>query len=88
MRTPITLGWNRIERRVFGPVEKPKASTMRRKLDPEEKRIIEEQALKEAHASWAGIDVEVIVQDYTDASGEPQIRIISKPKQKPSASEG
>jgi hypothetical protein len=51
---------------------------MMRKLDPNEKRRIQAERERMERADFLNLDIQVVVEDYTHANGEPVVRVISR----------
>ena len=72
--TRITPATTLVQRR-FDP--------MRRRLSDEEKAELRNEQLYAAREAFPEMDIEVIVEDFTLASGEPHVRVISKGRRVP-----
>ena len=55
-------------------------AVMRRKLTPDEKLQIMTERYAIESAAFAGMNIEVVVDDYTWANGEPNVRVVHHPK--------
>jgi hypothetical protein len=53
---------------------------VRRKLDPTEKLRIGQEQLEVEKAAFPETNITVVVDDYTYANGEPQVRVIAMSK--------
>ena len=51
---------------------------MTRKLDPAEKRRLQAERERIERADFPNVEIEVIVEDYTYANGEPVVRVVSR----------
>ena len=51
---------------------------MMRKLDPNEKRRLQAERERIERADFPNVEIEVVVEDYTYANGDPIIRVISR----------
>jgi hypothetical protein len=56
---------------------------MRRHLTAEEKAEIHKERLDAAREAFPELNIEVVVEDFTFATGEPSVRIISKGQRVP-----
>jgi hypothetical protein len=55
---------------------------MRRKLTETEKEKIRSERLATEHKAFPNMDIDVVVEDFTWANGEPIVRVIHRPERK------
>jgi hypothetical protein len=51
---------------------------MRRKLNMDEKRLVQAERYKIEQASFPNLEIEVVVDDYTWDNGEPNVRVVRR----------
>jgi hypothetical protein len=61
---------------------------MRRKLDPDEKLRIKTERQKIESAAFPDAEIEVVVDDFTYANGEPNVRVVRRERDKKNAQPG
>jgi hypothetical protein len=64
-----------------GPIES-RSRGMRRKLTEIEKVKIRSERLAAEQKAFPGLDIDVVVEDFTWANGEPIVRVIHRPERK------